>query len=78
MKKLVVHESEFEGSFNEELELFSTMHMSYGVFDFSTEKMVEAICRQFNLQLLEASHPTFELTDGERVISLIFKEEYFG
>lgn len=78
MKKLVVHESEFESNFTDEINLFSTMHMSYGTFDFNSEKMIEAICKQFNLEVFEISHPVYELTDGERLISLIFREEYFG
>lgn len=78
MKKLVVHESEFDSAFTEEIEMFSTMHMSYGTFDFNTEKMVEAICKQFNLEVFDVTHPVYELTDGEKLISMIFREEYFG
>lgn len=79
MKKLLVHDSELEEGLTQEIELYSTMQMAYGLYEFNRDKLVDDICRQFNLSKVGEEPPIFIVQDeGGRTLSLIMKEEHFG
>ena len=77
MKKLTVQDSELDQSLTQEIELFSTMQFAYGLYDFNAEKIIDDICRVFKLEFVGSEGNVHILQDGdERVMSLIFSEEY--
>lgn len=79
MKKLVVHTSELDQELTNQIELHSTMQMSYGLYEFNRDKLVNELCRVFNLEMVGEEPPIFILQDKEgKTVSLIMKEEYFG
>ena len=79
MKKLLVHRSELDTELTQQIELYSTMQMAYGLYEFKRDKLIEDICKVFKLTMVGEEPPVFILQDEEgRKIDLIMKEEYFG
>jgi hypothetical protein len=79
VKKLLVHRSELDTELTQQIELYSTMQMAYGLYEFKRDKLIEEICKVFKLTMVGEEPPVFILQDGEgRKIDLIMKEEYFG
>lgn len=77
MKKLTVQESELDQSLTQEIELFSTMQFAYGLYDFNAEKIIDDICRVFKLKFVGTEGHVHILEDkDERILSLLFSEEY--
>lgn len=79
MKKLIVKESELSADLTQQIELHSTMQIAYGLYEFKTDKLVEELCRVFNLTKTSEEPPVFVLSDKEgKTISMMMVEEYFG
>jgi hypothetical protein len=79
MKKLLVKESELDSTLSDEISLFSTMQLAYGRYEFNIEKIIDDICRIFKLTYVGSEGNVYILQDSdERMMSLVFSEEYHG
>lgn len=79
MKKITVSESELDEQTTVNISLQLTSHFMYGLYDFDPEKMVEDICREYNLELVAIHHPHITLKDDEgNTVKLLVSEENYG
>ena len=80
MKKLLVTDADMiDPKVVQQVEEFLALQMSYGLVDFSPEKILDQIAQHFKLKLSGVDHPEFYLTDAAGgVLTLTFKEEYLG
>jgi competence transcription factor ComK len=79
MKKLLVSYSEVDQDITNNIELYSTMQMSYGRYDFNAEKIVNELCKVFGLTYVGTEATEHILQDkDEKVVRLIFSETYHG
>jgi len=79
MKKLLVSDSNIDTEVTNEISLQLSSHHAYGLYNFDPERMVEDVCRKFNLTLSTISHPKFILEDANgRELTLLISEENYG
>lgn len=79
MKKLVVSKSQLSESKTIELNLFLTMQYTYGVVDFDVDKVVDAACRAFGLELVSKEFPVINLVSANSAeVELTFHQEEYG
>lgn len=79
MKKLIVHTSELGEYLTNEIELYSTMQLSYGLYEFKLDRLVTDVCRTFNLTKVSEDPPivTLQNQEGDTIV-MMMREDNFG
>jgi len=80
MKKLLVTDVDMIDSGTvDKVQEYLSLQMSYGLYDFNTERLVDDVCRHFNLKVVGTAHPEIYLGDeAGGTLTLTFKDEYLG
>lgn len=79
MKKLLVDESALDAQTTADISLRLSSHFMYGLYEFNPERMVEDVCKEYNLELVELVHPKYILKNAAgNTIELLVSEENYG
>ena len=80
MKKLLVTDVDMiDSDIVNKVQEYLSLQMSYGLYDFDTERLVEDVCRHFDLKRIGDSHPEIYLGDeAGGTLTLTFKDEHLG
>ncbi len=79
MKKLLVEDYTVDDQLATEISLRLSSHFMYGTYNFNPERMVEDICQEYNLELVEIRHPDIILKNAAgKTLNLKVSEENYG